>query len=93
MPKPTNSLHGSVVVSRWELASGESIPLHNHEDRPLSRHITVVLSGQIRINYPDLGTSEEFGPTALIDFHPDREKHEIIALTDAVFLNIAKETL
>ncbi len=93
MPKPTNSIYGAIVVSRWELKQGETIPLHNHEDRPLSKHITVVLSGQIRINYPDLDMSEDFGPATLIDFHPDREKHEIVALTDAVFLNVFKETL
>lgn len=88
--RPTFSEHGSICVYRWELKEGESVPIHDHTDRPMTKHITIIASGTVVIDFPDLGENWVATGPSLVDYDDKHQKHSIKAITDAVFFNIIK---
>lgn len=88
--KPTNSIHGAIVVSKWEMLQGDTIPLHDHTTRPLSQHVTIVAKGLVEIRFPNTGESLGFIAGDFFDYTPEQQSHEIVALEDSILFNIAK---
>lgn len=92
-PKPENSLHGGVVVWKWVLSQGEAVPLHDHTARPLSQHITIVAKGLVKIYCPCAGETLTLVAGDMVDFSPEQQRHEILAIEDSIIFNIAKAAL
>lgn len=88
--RPTFSEHGSICVYRWELKEGESVPIHDHTDRPMTKHITIVASGTILISIPDLGEDWVVNGPTIFDYSDKQQKHSIKAITDTVFFNVIR---
>lgn len=82
--------HGSIFVTRYDMKEGESIPLHDHADRPMTKHITIVASGTVVIDFPDIGENWVSTGPALLDYDEKHQKHSIKAITDAVLYNVIK---
>lgn len=88
--KPVFTEHGSICVYRWDLKEGESVPLHDHTERQMTKHITIVASGTVLIGIPDLGEDWVVTGPAIFDYNDKQQKHSIKAITDAVFFNVIK---
>ncbi|TXH52532.1 MAG: hypothetical protein E6Q97_15420 [Desulfurellales bacterium] len=82
--------HGSILVTRYDMKEGDSVPLHDHRERPGSEHITIVASGTVVISFPELGQDYVVTGEALFDYEGKQQKHSIRAITDAVLFNVMK---
>lgn len=85
--------HGTITVTRYEMAAGEKIPMHTHKAN--QGHITICANGEVSIerlgDFPMLKLKLLAG--MMIDFGQDEQTHEIVAVTDAIVFNVYREAI
>jgi quercetin dioxygenase-like cupin family protein len=82
--------HGTITVTRYEMAAGDTVPEHTHPEG--QGHVTIVAKGRARIAGPAIDVTLEAGQ--LIDFTPEQQTHGIYSLEDGtVVFNVYREVI
>jgi quercetin dioxygenase-like cupin family protein len=74
---------GALFGIRYEIPEGERLPTHSHDDS--RAHDVIVLSGQVGLRVIDALTRASAGSILQFD---GSKRHTVIAITDAVILNL-----
>lgn len=79
--------HGTLVVTRYEMAAGDSVREHTHPTG--YGHITICAKGRVRIAGPSIDVTLEAGQ--MIDYAEDQQTHGIQSIEDGtVVFNVFK---
>lgn len=83
--------HGTITVTRYEMAAGDKIPMHTH---PVGQgHITICAKGEVKIRFRDSDVELKLLSGGMIDFAEHQQTHEVEAVADAIVFNVYREAI